>query len=84
MKHGVPCIAFDCPFGPGEIIENNKCGYLIEDGNITRYAEKLSNLIENDELRKQFSEASIKRSYSFNKDTVMLQWKKLFEELVGE
>ena len=33
IKHGVPCIAYDCPFGPRSIIENGKSGFLIDDGN---------------------------------------------------
>ena len=79
LRHGVPCIAFDCPYGPRTIIEDGKCGYLIEEGDIPLFAEKLSAMMENETLRHQFSEASIKRSMVFDKDDIMLQWKQLFE-----
>ena len=81
LRHGVPCIAFNCPFGPSSIIEDNSCGYLIENGNINLFAEKLSTLIENAKLRKVFSEAAIIRAEAFTIDHIMEQWKYLFESL---
>ena len=79
ITHGVPCIAFDCPYGPRTIIEDGKCGYLVEDGNNSQFVERLCTLMENKQLRIQFSKASSNRSKIFNQDAIMLQWKKLFE-----
>ena len=79
IKHGVPCIAFDCPYGPRTIIEDRKCGFLVENGNKPLFAERLCTLMEDEQLRQQFSMAAIKRSKVFDKDAIMLQWKKLFE-----
>lgn len=81
MMHGVPCIAFDCPDGPRNIIKDGQCGYLVEDGNIILFAENLCKLIENQQLRKQFSTASIERSQIFDIDIIMGRWKSLFESL---
>lgn len=81
ITHGVPCVAFDCPYGPRTIIEDGKCGYLVENGHISQFVEKLCTLVENEQLRLEFSKASIERSKFFNIDAIMLQWKKLFEEL---
>lgn len=84
MKHGVPCIAFDCPYGPRTIIENNRCGFLVENGNNELYEERLCQLIEDSELRQLFSAASIERTNCFNIDTIMSKWKTLFEELIQQ
>ena len=81
ITHGVPCVAFDCPYGPRTIIEDGKCGYLVENGHIPQFVEKLCTLMENEQLRIEFSKASIERSKFFNIDAIMLQWKKIFEEL---
>ncbi len=81
MMHGVPCVAFDCPNGPRNIIKNNQCGFLIENGNNNQFAERLCNLIESQQLRKQFSYAAIERAKLFNIDIIMNQWKSLFESL---
>jgi len=84
MKHGLPCIAFDCPFGPGSIIIDNQNGYLIEDDNITLFAEKLSLLMESEDTRKAFSAAAIERAKDFAVDSVMNKWKLLFEKIVEQ
>lgn len=79
ITHGVPCVAFDCPYGPKTIIEDGKCGYLVQDRNIPLFAEKLCSLMENEQLRHQYSIASVERSKVFNIDSIMVQWKNLFE-----
>ena len=81
LRHGVPCIAFDCPYGPESIIEDARCGFLVHDGEIKLFAERLCRLIEDQELRNQFSAAAIERSKVFNADIIMNQWDKLFKSL---
>lgn len=79
IKHGVPCVAFDCPYGPRTIIEDGKSGYLVEDGNTPLFVERLSSLMDNEQLRLHFSKASFERSKVFDQDSIMLQWKELFD-----
>ena len=80
IQHCLPCVVFDCPFGPRDVIDDGKCGYVI-DNNIQQFAEKLSALIENNELRKRFSDAARKKAEMYNIDAIMLIWKNLFESL---
>ena len=81
MKFGLPCVAFDCPYGPSNIIEDHKNGFLVENGNNELFIEKLCCLIENINLRFDFSKSAIETAEHFNTDIVMNQWKSLFEEL---
>ena len=39
--------------GPRDIISDGKDGLLVEDGNIEQLAEKISYLIENEDIRKK-------------------------------
>ena len=82
LRHGVPCVTFDCPYGPKDLVDHEKCGYVIENGNIGLFAEKLCYLINNHEIRKKFSEAAVNKAYSYQVDTIMSQWKVLFESLI--
>lgn len=84
MKHGVPCVAFDCPFGPRTLINDSYNGFLVENGEIRIFADRLCRLIEDEELRKQFSKSSIEKSKSFDVDIIMNKWKTLFDELICE
>lgn len=82
MKHGVPCVAFDCPFGPSSIINDASCGFLVENGDTRLFAERLCQLIEDEHLRKQFSKNAIERAKFFNIDIIMNRWKILFEGII--
>ena len=81
LKHGVPCIAYDCPFGPASIIQDNQCGYLIDNDNINLFAKKLCKLLKEENTRKEFSIGSIKRAKDFDINTIMEKWIKLFNNL---
>jgi len=53
MAHGLACISFDCVAGPGDIIENNINGLLIEDGKIDTFVAMLNRLID-DEVKREY------------------------------
>lgn len=82
LKHGIPCVAFDCPYGPRSIIEDGRCGFLVENNNNPDFAKKLTLLMENESLREEFSKAAIECAEKFSPSIVMLEWKKLFEDLI--
>ena len=82
MRHGVPCITFDCPYGPKDLVNHEICGYVIENGNINQFADRLIYLMDHFDIRKQFSKAAIHKAQSYHVDTIMNQWKLLFESLV--
>lgn len=81
MKHGVPCVAFDCPFGPRNIINDGYDGFLVENGETRLFAERLCRLIEDKELRMQFSKRAIEKAKSFDVDVIMNKWRNLFEQI---
>lgn len=83
MKHGVPCVAFNCPFGPGSIIQDCLNGFLVEDGDIRLFAERLCLMIEDTKLRKDFSQEAIKRAKAFDIEEIANKWNTLFENLIN-
>lgn len=82
MQVGLPCVAFDCPFGPAAVIKDGENGFLVPDGNIEQMAIKLSLLMDNLEMRRQFAQSALRTSKLFAVDVVMKRWNTLFEELV--
>ena len=82
MRVGVPCVAFDCPYGPRTIIKNGKSGYYVPDGNIRALANRIISLIEDPERRRSFSTAAVLRADCFNIDVIMNRWKTFFEDIV--
>ena len=84
MKHGVPCVAFDCPFGPRNIINDSYSGFLVDNGDIRICADRLCRLIEDEKLRKLFSKNSLEKSKLYDIDVIMNKWKILYEQLLND
>jgi glycosyltransferase involved in cell wall biosynthesis len=81
MSCGLPVVAFNCPYGPADIITEGKDGFLIEGRDINAYADKVCLLIENVELRQKMGQAAIISSKRYDKSCIMHRWETLFEEL---
>ncbi len=82
MASGLPCIAYDCPIGPRDLITNAENGFLIPDDNIEMYIEKLSFLIENEEVRVKFGLEGKEISKNYSEKKIMEKWKYFLESLV--
>jgi glycosyltransferase involved in cell wall biosynthesis len=82
MACGVPCISFDCPHGPADIITDGVDGILVENGDVAGLANALIRLIENEELRKKMGTAAKGNVMRFLPETILPQWDTLFKELI--
>jgi glycosyltransferase involved in cell wall biosynthesis len=81
MQAGLPCVTFDCPFGPSDVVADGESGFVVADGDMQQFAERLCVLIENEALRQRYAKAAIQRARLFHVDTVMEQWRLLFQRL---
>ena len=79
MSCGLPVIAFDCPFGPADIITNEIDGFLIRDRNIQDFADKVCLLIDNPEMRVKMGQAGVISSQRYAAANIMPLWKELFD-----
>lgn len=78
---GLPCVSFNCKHGPSEIITDRVNGFLVTPNDIDEFANKLSELMENDELRQVFSDNAQKDLYKFDIDYIIEQWIKMLETI---
>ena len=81
MSCGLPCISFDCPYGPREIISDGEDGVLVEDGNIEELAKKIGYLMSDVELRKAMGAKAIQNIARYQPDAIMAQWINLFQSI---
>ena len=84
MSCGLPVVAFDCPYGPADIITDGQDGFLIRHRDMNDFAEKVCLLIENEALRQRMGQAAVISSQRYQPSLIMPQWKKLFESLSGK
>lgn len=81
MSCGLPCISFDCPYGPREIIRDGKDGFLVNDGDIEAYAHAMECLMSDESLRRTMGETAIQNIARFEPESIMNNWKSLFEKI---
>lgn len=81
MSCGIPCVAFDCKYGPGEIIKSGYSGLLVKDGDIHELSLGILWLIEHQEERLKMGQRSREDSYYYQNDLVMKHWTNLFDKL---
>lgn len=81
MSCGVPVVSFDCPNGPRDIITDQEDGFLIENGNIESFAEKLAMLMSDFELRQKMGQVGKNNSNNFRADLIVKKWDELFKKL---
>lgn len=80
---GLPMVSYTCKCGPRDIIRDGKNGYLIPEGDIQLFAEKVNKIIENQALRKEMGKQGKELSVNFQEDRIMGLWESLFKELTG-
>lgn len=76
-SNGLPLVSFDIQTGPAEIIRDGVNGYLIPPYEIETMAEKICDLIEDRELRRNFSIQSELDVDKFEKENIIEEWEKL-------
>lgn len=81
MSCGLPCISFDCPYGPREIICDGEDGLLAEDGNIEKLVQKLKQLMSDQELRNNMGTKAIHNISRFKPEAILAQWINLFNSI---
>jgi len=82
MACGVPCVSFDCPHGPADIINDGVDGFLVEKENADELAEKLITLIEDEKLRKEMGQKAKENVKRYSVEKVVKKWDELFKSLV--
>ena len=82
MECGVPCVAYDCPVGPSEIIEDGYNGRLIKDGDSNAFVAATIELIENNSLQKEMGLKARHTSSKFNINEIMNKWDLLFKNFM--
>ncbi len=78
---GLPIVGFDCPEGPGDIINDGECGYLVSAGDIEKFAGCVVKIAKDSELRKQMGKRSFELSERFSPEMIGEKWFELIETL---
>ena len=74
QRCGLPCVAFDCKYGPAEIIVDGETGYVIPYDDDEAFVEKLKILMDDVALRRRMGEAAIRNVMRYDKEMIIAEW----------
>lgn len=82
MAVGTPVISTDCNSGPAEIIKENEYGILVPVRNHKVMAEKILEILRNEQLQKNYKKKGEIRSNEFKADKIVKEYDRIFLETI--
>ena len=90
MRCGLPCVSFDCPSGPSEIITDGRDGILVPYRGLSReeqvdgLAQALCRMLDHEEQIPVMGKAAQETSRKYTAGSVIPMWERLFEGIFSE
>ena len=81
MGKGMAPVAFDCPTGPADIIDDHRNGLLVPFKDVAALGAALLEMIQDDELRHACGTAAVETARGFTMEAVGPMWDRLLAEL---
>jgi glycosyltransferase involved in cell wall biosynthesis len=76
MSLGLPVVSFDCPTGPGEVIEHGHDGILVANGDIEALAAAISELISDRDIARRLGIAASEKATDYSLAAVGPRWER--------
>lgn len=78
---GLPIVAYDCPSGPGEMIDNGSDGILVPYDDATAFEEALDTLMQNEGLRIEMGKKARINVAKYDSERIFERWNTLFKTM---
>lgn len=83
MLSGLPVVAYDCPTGPSEFIDDNINGLIVRHNDIDDLILKIETIINNSKKAEELAINARKKIKEFSKEKIVKKWEDLFEEVLN-
>jgi len=83
MSKGLPCVSFDCPTGPRDIIDDHENGVLVPAEDVDALSEAIIEVIGDEPLRRRLSPAAAATARDFTMEAIGPRWDRMLAELEG-
>jgi len=84
MACGVPCVSFDCNFGPSDIVRHNEDGFLAKDKDVDALAKYMNTLMADENLRLQMGQKARTNVQRYSPEKIVEQWDQLFKAVIKQ
>jgi glycosyltransferase involved in cell wall biosynthesis len=83
MSLGLPIVSFDCPTGPGEVIQDGRSGLLVPPEDVDALAASMLAVVEDPARRKALGAGAAERAHDYALDAIGPRWEALIAELAA-
>ncbi len=82
MASAVPCISFDCPAGPAEVISHARSGLLVPPQDVASLAAAMDRLMGDPELRRRLGSAAQESIGRWSLESIVGRWNALLTSIL--
>ena len=82
MSKGMACVAFDCPTGPADIIDDHRNGLLVPAKDVEGLSAALMEMIEDEELRRRCGDAALETARDYTMAAIGPKWDEMLQALL--
>ncbi len=82
MSKGMACVAFDCPTGPADIVEDHRNGLLVPARDVEALSAALMEMVADEDLRRRCGEAAIETAHDYTMAAIGPRWDEMMQTLV--
>jgi glycosyltransferase involved in cell wall biosynthesis len=83
LAAGLPSVAFDCPWGPADIVQDRKTGLLVPAENVPALADALVHLLTEPDVRSRIA-VHARADTRFSTDTVLAKWDAVIDQVSAQ
>ena len=84
MSEGRACVSFDCPTGPGELIQHSINGWLVPAGDVDALSAALGDLMGDNGLRQRLGRRARAIADAYSQRSIMGLWNSLLASVAGD
>lgn len=80
ISHGVVGVTYDVNYGPNDIIQDGKNGYVVDFNDWHAIADRMLELFKNPQLMQKMSDGAYESANRYSPDSVWQNWNKLLTD----
>lgn len=84
MAAGMPVVAYDCAFGPGEMVTHGVDGLLVPPNDVEALAGAMAHLMKDAALRQRLGNAARRSAARFAPENIVGQWEDVVAKVVDQ
>ena len=84
MSKGMAVVAFDCPTGPADIVDDHRNGLLVPAKDVEGLTAAMTEMVEDEELRRRCGAAAVETARDYTMAAIGPRWDEMLQALVRE